>query len=168
MQARWSMAKQGRSVMRFFVWPTSQFQCAAGMKIIQLHRLFGFETYIISQQCWDRIATRCKAKKLIHECFVWDDDSAVSCNVIEMSTTTFGYRSYWKLKDGEDERDRLIEEMASKKQEVFFDPLDNAEAKAYRDLLKALQTDSDVTHLVALNVDDIRIAIMKHVAKYNN
>lgn len=170
LQARWAMKEPNRTVSRFFVWSTCQFDSAAGMKIVQLHRLFGFETYIISQHCWDRIAKRNShksAKTLNHECFVWDDDDALPCDIHEMAKETFGYRSDWALKVGDEARNQIMEHLKIKeKKEVFFHPLNKEEAKAFRDLLNGLKQDEEVTKIDGLNVDDMRVEIMKHVNKY--
>jgi hypothetical protein len=167
LQARWMMQQTGRNVSRFFVWNTCQFQSTAGMKIIQLHRLFGFKTYIISQQCWDRIAKKYKAGKLNHECFVWDDDSAQPCKVDMLSPHTYGYKSFWTLKDGETERDRIIDKLKAEKKSVFFNPQDNNDTKQYREFLTKLENDPDVTNITTQHVDAIREEISKHVSKHN-
>lgn len=138
------------------------------MKIIQLHRLFGFETFVVSQHMWDKLLKKHNAKKveICFECFVWDDDKAEPCLVHGMAEQTYGYRSYWKLKDGETERDRLMEELKNHQKEVFFKALDKEEAKKFRDLLLLLKKDSDLTNITALDITDIKNQVMAHVEKY--
>jgi len=170
LQARWSSESPERTVSRFFVWSTCQFTSLVGMKIIQLHRLFGFETYIISQHCWDRIARRLNInKKFFHECLVWDNGNAKPSKVEEMSPTTYGYKSYWRLKDGQFERDNQQENLINVKKKIcFFDPLSQDDANQYRDILSRLRTDADVTAIHSTKIDGIQNEIVKHAEKYDD
>jgi hypothetical protein len=158
LQARWAMSGSrdlgvSRSVKRLFVWNEHEFKSHAGLKILQLHRLYGFETYVMEEKKYRSSLGQyvgenasIKRTQVNKEFFVWDEDSNAKLSgrtTVYSFGRAFGYDSYWLVEDSEDRRRDTEAKLKASQlvpdhQPCLFHPVNQADAIQYRKFFRYL------------------------------
>ncbi|MBF0554252.1 MAG: hypothetical protein HQK96_06775 [Nitrospirae bacterium] len=105
-QAKWSSKKTENRVHRFFVLSKGEMSSPVGRKLIQLHHLIGFDTYIILDTHYDNILNlyndTIDDKVLNREIFIWNN-STDNTSFLNREKI-YGYHSYWNIMTPYNER----------------------------------------------------------------
>uniref|UniRef100_UPI003B433C2D hypothetical protein n=1 Tax=Candidatus Magnetominusculus dajiuhuensis TaxID=3137712 RepID=UPI003B433C2D len=125
-QAKWFSRKKDNKkdnvkdneVHRFFVMCEGEMQKVEGKKIIQIHHLMGFETYIILKEFYNELIYK-YYKDLTdtgiydlgeqiynRELLIWNDSIANSVNLDH--DCIYGYHSYWDIDLTQEDRNSMI------------------------------------------------------------
>ncbi|MEO5361037.1 MAG: hypothetical protein H7843_11420 [Nitrospirota bacterium] len=114
-QARWTARNKDNKVHRIFVLTKGEMSSPIGKKIIQLHHLMGFETYIMLDIYYEKYVDDYDNKEKIdlkREFFTWNDSTTT--NKIEFlinytnKCNLYGYRSYWDIMSTNEERKNMV------------------------------------------------------------
>jgi hypothetical protein len=154
VQAKWKAEDcppfHRRQLSRVFVWSPADLESPLGIKLVILHRLFGFNTYVIRRDdyqeirngLWPRqefVTMRSQPEMENHfglkEFVVWDGFSA------EVATRDRGYRSHWSLLDADNPK-RLHHQDRDGKQAntggIMWRDYPDGEAECYLAFVKML------------------------------
>lgn len=103
IQSRWTSLSKDRKVHRFFILNRGELSSLSGKKIIQMHTLLGFETYIILEPIFDRLFKRFLEENHFNiqkkECLIWENPlsnpSRTSLPQKFVDDDIYGYQSFW-------------------------------------------------------------------------
>jgi hypothetical protein len=154
VQAEWkaqdSPPFHQRQLSRVFVWTPADLRSPLGVKLIHLHRLFGFNTYIVLKTDFEHIrkslldnhkfASLMSKEGMIHhfglkEFVVWEGCSTT------VENSNRGYRSYWNLLEAdhpERETHADCDGETAVGQIIKWRDFPNGEAASYLDFFKLL------------------------------
>jgi len=145
IQARWVSRGVGRSLKRTFVWERSAIGSPAGKKLLLMHHMFGFETFICPDYVYFKdILKNSKANDdQRREFLIWDDKGAVPVDVPTIGMGIFGYDSYWNTYHTRQQRDQVWEEYREGVSTAFR-PVTSCPDVTYRTQFRTVESIADV------------------------
>jgi hypothetical protein len=163
LQVNWATRGQGRTVRRVFVWEPSEYICLAGLKILSIHKLLGFETYLFPKPSYRRLIE--KMKPLAREFLVWDiTGQAVPSKPPFLSRReVWGYQSPRLLDEGP-AVERVAEEAERVPTILFIE--ESQAADGYRNLFAEVVKQSNCAKLANWSVRDLEQEIRGAVNRW--
>lgn len=133
-----------RSVARIFVMHPLDIRNPLGKKMIILHQLFGFDTYVVIEKPFQKLFNELKSISPfkeekgfgIKEFLAWDGCSD------QLATANLGYRSFWNISTPEEKRetdpDDFDNQTAKNKRIKFRNFHSVGEANCYKEFFKKI------------------------------
>ncbi|MBF0567497.1 MAG: hypothetical protein HQK95_01385 [Nitrospirae bacterium] len=113
-QAKWAAKKSANKIHRYFVLSKGEMRSVAGKKIVQIHHLMGFETYLILEDYYneqvDKFYKMMADKRFIdtneeiynRELLVWNNSTTYSSTYDD--ELIYGYHSWWDVRTTQEDR----------------------------------------------------------------
>ena len=167
LQVNWVVRSPGRRVKRIFVWEPAEYISLPGIKIISIHKMLGFETYVFPKPCYRALMKKkeMRAKKqLFREFLVWDPGGAKSSKpLLHGGAEVWGYHSPRSL----DETAAVEGAMTDDEGSLLISLLSvHAAAEDYGALFTTIVTYSDCVKIAAPSVGTMEQEIRNAVARW--
>lgn len=163
IQSRWAKNSLGRSIKRVFIWGKAAMKSEYGIKIIQLNRLHGFETYLLAEEIFHKLPIKDISKDLRHEFLVWDDDNALGSVVNEYDhDEIFGYDSPWYIHDDEYARKQIRKDREASSKNLHFLPVGKDKAAQYRKMFNYIISNNKICQIMSFNLGNIESSIYEY------